>query len=351
MRFPLSLNLTGWFQVGWSADIGIGDVVPMTYFGEDLVAYRGLDGVLRVHDAHCQHLGASLAHGGCVVKEGIQCPFHGWVWAPDGRNVHIPYQDRVNKARRVRPWHVLERNESVYLWHDAAGREPMWGVPDALRDLGPHVAARTFHPALPAGREHYKNLHVHPQAFAENAVDPHHFRFVHKTPISPVVLSEQADGPIWRARVGFGNRWVSDPARDPDENDTLNTLIIYMAGLGLTFNAEQLRGGMRVISIGVTPVDDETTEIFATYWADEVAADSVPGHYEGRITEAKRALPDDIKIWEHQIYLEPPGLATSEAAAFRKLRRWATQFYPESRPAPDGAAAAGHGTAEVNEFE
>jgi hypothetical protein len=24
MRSPLSLNLTGWFQVGWSADIGTG---------------------------------------------------------------------------------------------------------------------------------------------------------------------------------------------------------------------------------------------------------------------------------------------------------------------------------------
>lgn len=82
MRSPLTLKITGWFQVGWSADIGTGDVVPMRYFGQDLVAYRGLDGVLRVHDAHCQHLGANLASGGCVVADGIQCPFHGWVWDP-----------------------------------------------------------------------------------------------------------------------------------------------------------------------------------------------------------------------------------------------------------------------------
>ena len=42
----------------------------------------------------------------------------GWV---DGRNVRIPYQDRTNSARRVRPWRVVERNESIYLWHDGAG--------------------------------------------------------------------------------------------------------------------------------------------------------------------------------------------------------------------------------------
>ena len=29
MRSPLTLKITGWFQVGWPADIGVGDVVPM----------------------------------------------------------------------------------------------------------------------------------------------------------------------------------------------------------------------------------------------------------------------------------------------------------------------------------
>jgi hypothetical protein len=43
------------------------------------------------------------------------------------------------------------------------------------------------------------------------------------------------------------------------------------------------------------------------------------------------ALPDDINIWNHQKYLDSPALATSEAAGFRKLRRWAQGFYPESR--------------------
>ena len=94
----LGLDLTGWFQVAWSGDIGTEQVIPMRYFGRDLVAYRGRDGVVRVHDRHCRHLGASLAHGGCVVDDGIQCPFHGWVWTPDGHNVSIPYQDRPNRA-------------------------------------------------------------------------------------------------------------------------------------------------------------------------------------------------------------------------------------------------------------
>lgn len=347
MQSPLSLKLTGWFQIGWSADIGIGEVVPKHYFGQDLIAYRGLDGALRVHDAHCQHLGAHLGYGGCVVDSGIQCPFHGWVWDPDGRNVSIPYQDRPNKARRVRPWPVIERNESIYVWNDPAGREPMWDVPDALRDLGPHVAARTFPPALPGGREHYRDLHVTPQVISENVVDPHHFRFVHKTPISPVVLAERVEGPVWRARVGFGKRWTADPQRDPEEQDTLNTLIVLYPGISLSFNAEHLKEGIRVISISTTPVDDEKTEIFATYWADDTGAD-IPGYHEARIAQAKQALPDDINIWEHQIYLEPPGLATSEAAGFRRLRRWRQQFEAEPKPVAEAATAAGLGAGALD---
>ena len=44
---PLSMKPTGWFQVAWSAEIGVGDVHTMKYFGQEMVAWRttsGLDG-------------------------------------------------------------------------------------------------------------------------------------------------------------------------------------------------------------------------------------------------------------------------------------------------------------------
>ncbi|MDT5330296.1 MAG: hypothetical protein QOF31_1593, partial [Mycobacterium sp.] len=97
-----SMRPTGWFQVAWSADLDVGDVKALHYFGEDLVAFRDLNGVVRVLDAHCRHLGADLSHGGCVVEGGIQCPLHGWVWSgADGRNVHIPYEQCPVDDRRV----------------------------------------------------------------------------------------------------------------------------------------------------------------------------------------------------------------------------------------------------------
>src|ERR1700712_4371780 len=252
-----SMQPTGWFQVAWSADLADGAVIPLRYFGVELVAFRDLQGAVHVLNAHCQHLGANLAFGGCVVDDGIQCPFHGWVWSGEGRNVHIPYETRPNRGRRVRAYPVTELNDSIYVWHDAEGRDPLWEVPDGMAVLGPHVTSRNFHPLDADCRTLHEKVSVHPQVIAENAVDPHHFRFVHGTPISPMVLREYIDDSTWSAKVGFGKRWADGQDR-PD--DTMNTIEIYWSGLGVSFNGERIREGVRVISICATPVDDSTSD-------------------------------------------------------------------------------------------
>jgi 3-ketosteroid 9alpha-monooxygenase subunit A len=329
MTLP-SMRPTGWFQVGWSADLDVGDVVPLHYFGRDLVGFRGIDGHAHVLDAHCQHLGANLAFGGCVVEGGIQCPFHGWVWNGTGRNVRIPYEKRPNLGRRIGAYPVAERNESVYIWHDVRGRSPMWEVPDWSDVLGPHVRSPAYHEFGPECRTISKMVSVHPQMVTENGLDTHHFRFVHHTPVSPTVLREDADSWTWSAKVGFGRRWKEGIDRP---SDSMNTIELYAAGIGLTFNGEHTRDGIRVISICTTPVDDSRSDIFAGYWIDEEG-----GEFVKRLAAAKLALPDDITIWDHQQYLSEPGLAPSEDG-FGRLRSWANAFYSPDKP-PDAEQTA-----------
>jgi hypothetical protein len=84
---------------------------------------------------------------------------------------------------------------------------------------------------------------------------------------------------------------------------------------------------VRITAICATPVDETTSDIRATYWISE--GDS----YEERLRVAKLALPDDIKIWDHQKYMDQPALAPSEAAGFKHLRSWARSFYPEQAAA------------------
>jgi 3-ketosteroid 9alpha-monooxygenase subunit A len=321
MRTSLSMKPTGWFQVAWSKNLDKTSVIPLRYFGEDLVAYRDPKGQVHVQDAYCQHLGANLAYGGCVTEHGIQCPFHGWEWGHNGRNIAIPYQERPNKARRLRTWPVVERNESIHIWHDADGREPYFDVFDAIPTGGVAIADFDFYPVAV---QHFTGLQVHPQMVAENAVDPHHFRFVHGTAASPVVLEEEVGATSWRATVGFGRRWVSHSG---PVTDTMNTLRLWFSGLGTSLNIEQTADGIRIITINTTPVDDDTTDIFAGYWLDRGPGDDT-ARYDRRLQEAMAALPDDINIWHRQKYLAKPGLATSEGAGFTALRNWAGGFYP-----------------------
>ena len=118
----------GWFAVAWSADLPEGGVEPLRVLGRELVLYRGDDGVARILDAHCRHLGAHLGYGGRVEGEGLRCPFHGWRWEPDGRCGDVPYSKRIPVGAKIAAWGACERNATVYVWHgldgEAAAPEP-----------------------------------------------------------------------------------------------------------------------------------------------------------------------------------------------------------------------------------
>ena len=53
---------------------------------------------------------------GDVVEGGLQCGYHGMVFAGDGKCVHIPGQDTINERARVRSFPVVERQEIIWIW-------------------------------------------------------------------------------------------------------------------------------------------------------------------------------------------------------------------------------------------
>jgi 3-ketosteroid 9alpha-monooxygenase subunit A len=324
MRTHLSMNPTGWFQFGWSSTVPPRGVVPLRYFGQDLVAWRDAAGIVHLLDAYCKHLGANLGHGGCVVDNGLQCPFHGWVWDAEGRNVFIPYEERPNAAQRVRSWPVVERNEILYLWHDHDGRPPTFEVPDLMDGLFEQLDGVTFQQALPDGTSHFRGLQVHPQYVVENAVDRHHFRFVHGTAASPVILREDVTDSTWQTVAGFGRRWADGIDRPGDRR---NTITIHWVGVGFAFNAEHTPDGWRVILIATTPVDRDYSEMFGTYWLEDATGQTADTRTH-LLDLIKTALPQDIEIWDNQRYLDRPALGKSEVSSFMKLRRWTSNFYP-----------------------
>ena len=323
---PLSMKPTGWFQVAWSAEIGVGDVRRMTYFGQEMVAWRAQSGQLTVMDAYCEHLGAHLGFGGHVEGEVIECPFHGWQWNHDGRNVCIPYEDRPNRGRRIRTHPVVERNESVYIWHDTEGCEPYFDVPDVFAGFGDGSTVADYYPIATLHREH---LELHPQYVLENGVDFAHFKFVHQTPIVPVFTRHDFDRPV--SYVDFTITFEGDEHQSI--NDVKSGVEAINGGLGVAVTKSWGMVDNRTIT-AVTPVDDSTSDVrFSVYIGRTAGSD--PEKAETRAQafaqEIIRQFTQDVHIWQHQRYSDPPALSNSEFAGFTAIRNWAKQFYPDGR--------------------
>ena len=53
----------GWYWVIRSKEVKKGKIKAVNMLGRELIVYRGDDGVARVMDAYCPHMGAHLAEG------------------------------------------------------------------------------------------------------------------------------------------------------------------------------------------------------------------------------------------------------------------------------------------------
>ncbi len=321
---PLSMKPTGWFQVAWSAEVGVGDVHRMKYFDRDLIAWRAQSGRLTVMDAYCEHLGAHLGHGGHVDGEVIACPFHGWQWNHEGRNVCIPYENRPNRGRRIRTFPVVERNESVYIWHDEQGRPPLFDAPDVFAGFDDGSSVADYYPQQ---RLYRPGLELHPQYVLENGVDFAHFKFVHKTPIVPVFTRHDFDGP-----VSFVDFTITFEGDDGQKIEDVNSGVEAVnGGLGIAVTKSWGMVDNRTIS-AITPVDESTSDVrFMVYIGRKPSRD--PARAEAKAQEfgqeVIRQFEQDVHIWQHQRYSDPPALASAEFEGFTAIRNWAKQFYPD----------------------
>ena len=326
MKPTLPMNPTGWFQVAWSHEVAVGQVHRMRYFGRDLVAWRGASGRVTVMDAYCEHLGAHLGYGGTVVGDAIQCPFHGWQWNDQGRNVCIPYEDRPNIGRKIATMPVVERNEGIYVWHDVERRAPYFDVADVF-GFDDGATAADYYPACEHSRLFDPGLELHPQYVLENGVDFAHFKYVHQTPIIPLFTRQEFEEPL--SYVDFTITFDESDAggRIEDVNSGVNAI---NCGLGLAVTKSWGMIDNRTAT-AVTPVDDATCDVRFTVWIgrrpgdDREHSESADRHARGVVEQ----LEADIVIWSHQKYASPAALSRGEYPGFTALRRWAEQFYPD----------------------
>lgn len=306
-RFPFPLP-NGWFQVAYSDELPAGTLHRLHYFDRELVAFRGEDGRAHVLDAHCPHLGAHLGHGGKVVGNAIQCPFHHWQFDGDGRCAHIPYAKRVPPRAKLHAWPVSEKNGLLLVHFHKDAAAPSFEIPEV-----PEYTSEEW-------SDYYRRDFVvrsQAQELAENTVDPAHFRYVHRTAELPEARA-WAEGHELRVQMQY----------PIGEGDHLQHGEIDITTYGFGFGVTRFRGIVdTTLVVTGTAIDAEHVHnrlSFMVRKLDDAAATERLG--EAFVGEIVRQFEEDRPIWENKVYWDQPVLCDGDGP-ITVLRKWAAQFY------------------------
>jgi 3-ketosteroid 9alpha-monooxygenase subunit A len=323
--FPSDQIGSGWYVIGWSTDFTVGEVKPLSYFDTELIAFRGESGDLHVLDAYCRHMGAHLGYGGCVEGDSIRCPYHGWAYDGDGRNVDIPYSkpDKMGNLR-LKQWNIREIDGIVVAYYSSDESPPTYELPERLvRYDGDSW------PVSPATTKTWLDQPVSPQFMAENAADAAHFKYVHRSNEVADIASYGAAVGVFHSRInirfggGVGSTWAT-PNGPVD-----GTITNENWGLGIGWS--HLQGFDDVtFCLGITPITARTADMRSTTWVARKRADGSDMDEETRdrwVAQQNAQIDADLVIWKRMSYAEKVPWAKSEQAAMRDLRQWADQFY------------------------
>ncbi|MGE0304585.1 MAG: Rieske 2Fe-2S domain-containing protein [Acidimicrobiia bacterium] len=313
----------GWYQIGWTTDFEAERLTPLRYFGEALAATRGADGSIHVMDAICSHFGANLGVAGRVDDGCVVCPFHGWRWGLDGRNVSIPYSAHGPLEVRLRTWPVVEQAGLVFAWHGPPDDSPAWELPALLPDDGREWLA------LPVATRLWRDLHIVPQVVSENSVDAAHFVYVHGSADVPSMTACEDRGPIFYTSYEMAFGAPDHPTWATPDGPLRGSITNQCFGVGMTLAL--LEAFDAVLNLAsTTPIDVDRSDHRSTVWVAAQRRDgaAVTPDLQMRWAEQQFAqIEADFDIMENLSYRVRPVLAREEIAPIRALRKWADRFY------------------------
>jgi 3-ketosteroid 9alpha-monooxygenase subunit A len=295
----------GWFVACFSDELPEKGVLRLKYFGEELVAFRGEDGIPRILDAYCAHMGAHLAAGGIVKGNTIECPFHAWRYCGTGECVEIPYAKKIPTKARQKAWKTREVN-GVVLVHN--GDEPTFEIP-----VIPEYGSAEW---LPWTQNKYF-IKTHPREIVENLADRAHFFKVHDTEIQDFEFTVDGHKAHQRTK-GLAK------IRGGGVDDFLSNTTYHGPGYLLMRMDGALQNYMLVAH---TPIDENSVDLRMGVMLKIVGnKEKTQGFVAQYMANLKAGFEDDIRVWENKLYRDLPVLCDGDGPIMQ-LRRWYKQFY------------------------
>lgn len=321
----------GWFVIELSENLKKGQIISRKFSGEEVIIYRTDGGNAAVMSAYCPHMGANFAHGGKVVGEDVECPFHGFCFDTKGDCTKTGYGTPPPPKAKTRVWPVREQNGVILAFHhEDPSVVPDWHINPLSEEGWSEIMF------------HEWELNSNPQEITENSVDFGHFSLVHGYGDVKIINQLKIDGPILNAKYGM-SRIASFIGKGGKKVHV--EFEIHQYGLGYAHvDAHVVEYGMRSRHF-VMPTAIDGTNIFLRIGVS-VNKDIQPkkispllgilpksilfpliknGYFKGY----KNDVHDDFKIWKNKIYIDPPMLAAGDGPVL-VYRKWAAQFHPES---------------------
>jgi phenylpropionate dioxygenase-like ring-hydroxylating dioxygenase large terminal subunit len=273
--------------------------------GCDFVLFRDSAGAIHCLSDVCCHRGGSLSHGKCV-NDCVQCPYHGWQYAGDGRVQRMPALGddiKIPAKARVDSYPVVERYGYVwvFLGDRAAGERPE--LPELLAEYGDDTNWRMV--------RMQRDWDVNWARLKENLADASHLYIVHsfgkhlpaQTDIFPVEETE------WGIRVPQVYHTVPDEASatavnapQSDQPRDRSDIVIELSVVGMIQKNTQLMasGYNQVIWNTLTPIDNRRTRAYTLHFRNfQLDAE----HDEAMVKTIQWGFDEDRQIMD---YLKPP---------------------------------------------
>ena len=105
----------GWYAILSSNEIPAKSPLAIERFGIDLVAWRQSNGSPVLMSDLCPHRSVKLS-GGKLIKDRIQCPFHGFEYDKSGRCQLVPETCEAAPNLKTRALPVIERHDFIWAW-------------------------------------------------------------------------------------------------------------------------------------------------------------------------------------------------------------------------------------------
>jgi nitrite reductase/ring-hydroxylating ferredoxin subunit len=306
----------GWYTIATSGEVKTGQVVPLKYFGEELVLYRTESGHAQLSGAYCPHLGAHLAKAK-IRGDNLECPFHGFQFGMDGRCVHA-YGKAVPRKAKLDTWPVREHNGFIFAWYHPERTEPEWEIPILP---GPKEGWTRF-------RTRTRRIASHPQETSENSVDVGHFSHLHTFKDAWYEGDVDIQGHLLKGAYGLEYGL-------PGLENVKALFHVEVHGLGYSLvriTLPRFDAKMHLLVLS-SPVDAENivfrTAIAVKHWGPR------PWTYfirEATSLGVAREISQDAPIWESKRYVEKPMLAEGDGP-IAEYRRYCKQFYPQATEA------------------